>query len=159
MRAWNRSSAVLLVALALLMMIKVKRLLGEERGMESQILAEVSNQLAKEDRFQNLRVEAEDRTVRLRGTVAVLEDRRQAVQKASEAKGVRIVVSHIKVETKTVDDGLLRKRLRERLAEDQNIHIRLKVKKGSLRFREMSRMTPIASKYCPRLPACPVWLG
>ncbi len=82
MRAWNRSSTILLVALALLMMIKVKRLFGEERGIESQILAEVSTELAKEDRFRNVTVEAEDGSVRLRGTVAVLEDRRQAVQKA-----------------------------------------------------------------------------
>lgn len=130
MRAWNRSSAVLLVALALVIVIKVKLLFGEERGMESQIQTEVVNQLAKEDRFQNLRVETEGGTVRLRGTVAVLEDRRQAVQKAGEVKDVRIVVSHIKVETERIDDGLLLRRLRERLTGGENGHVRLKVKKG-----------------------------
>jgi len=113
-----------------MILIKAKPLLGEERRMESQILSEVSNQLAKEDRFQNLRVEAEDCIVRLRGTVAVLEDRRQAVRKAGGVNGVRIVVSHIKVETERMDDGLLLSRLRERMADDQNRYVRLKVKKG-----------------------------
>ncbi len=45
-------------------------------------------------------------------------------------KNVTIVVSHIKIETTKIDDGVLLKRLKERLVEDQNSHIRLKVKKG-----------------------------
>lgn len=140
MRAWIRASAVLLVALALAMVIPTKRLLGEERRMDSQMLAEVSQQLAMEDRFKNLRVEVEDGTVRLRGTVAVLEDRRQAVQKAHSVNDVKlVVVSHIKIETERIGDGMLLKRLQERLAEDHNNHIRLKVKKGVVTIRGIVR--------------------
>lgn len=157
MRAWNRRSAFLLVVLALVIVLKVKRLLGEERGMESQMYlqAEVLNQLAKEDRFQNLRVEAEDRTVRLRGTVAVLEDWRQAVQKASEVKDVRIAVSHIKVETERIDDGLLLRRLRERLAGDENGSVRLEGEERGVTIEGSVRHDAHRSKCCPRLPVCP----
>lgn len=139
MRAWIRASAVLLVALALAMVIPTKRLLGEERRMDSQMLAEVSQHLAMEDRFKNLRVEVEGDTVRLRGTVAVLEDRRQAVQKAHSVNDVKLVVSHIKIETERIGDGMLLKRLQERLAEDHNSHIRLKVKKGVVTIRGIVR--------------------
>jgi osmotically-inducible protein OsmY len=45
-------------------------------------------------------------------------------------KDVRIVVSHIKVETEKVPDGLLLKQLRERLAEKENAQVKVKVKKG-----------------------------
>jgi len=60
----------------------------------------------------------------------LLEDKRQAIDKAAEVKGVRIVVSHIRVETEKVPDGLLLEQLRERLAQKENAQIKLKVKKG-----------------------------
>jgi hypothetical protein len=58
--ASNRRSAVLLVALALLLVIKTKRLLGYEGGTDSRILAQISAELAKEERFQDLTVEVEE---------------------------------------------------------------------------------------------------
>jgi len=129
-RAWNRSSAVLLVALALILVLKTRRLLGEDRGTETQIFDAVSAQLAGKERFQNLAIEVDRRTVRLRGTVPVLEDQRQAIQRAADTKDVRIVVSHIRVATERIPDALLLEQLRERLAADHENQIKLKVKKG-----------------------------
>lgn len=125
-----RSSAALLVALALIIVLKTRRLLGEDRGTETQILAAVSAQLAGEERFQNLTIEVDGRVVKLRGTVRVLEDKRQALQRAADGGDVSIVVSHIRVETETVPDALLLKQVRARLAADQESQIKLKVKKG-----------------------------
>jgi osmotically-inducible protein OsmY len=68
--------------------------------------------------------------VKLHGTVPVLEDKRQALRKAGAAKDARIVVSLIRVATTQIDDDLLLKQLRERLAKSQNSQISLSVKKG-----------------------------
>lgn len=130
MKGWNRRSAVLLVALVLVIAIKTKRLFGYEGGMDSRIAAQVSAELAKEERFQNLTVQVEDRLVKLRGTVPVLEDKRQAFRKAGAVKGVKIVVSHVRIEMTQVDDGLLWAQLQERLPQSQNSPISLNVKKG-----------------------------
>ncbi|HKS73617.1 MAG TPA: BON domain-containing protein [Terriglobales bacterium] len=130
MRGWNRRGAVLLAVLALVIVIKTKRALGYEGIADSQLSAQVSAELAKEERFQKLTVEVEDRLVKLRGTVPVLEDKRQALRKAGAVKGVKIVVSHIKIEMAQVDDGLLLAQLQERLPGSQNSPIRLNVKKG-----------------------------
>jgi len=67
-----------------LIVVKTGPVLGQERGSASETLAEVTAQLANEERFRNLTVEITDGIggiVSLRGTVALLEDKRQAVQK------------------------------------------------------------------------------
>lgn len=130
MRAWNRGSAAFLMAVALVLVINTRRLLAYNQGADSQIFARVTAELAKEARFQNLTVEVDDRLVKLRGTVSVLEDKREALRKAGAAKGVKIVVSHIKVRTAPVDDSLLLQQLTESLAENRDTDIQLKVKKG-----------------------------
>ena len=65
----------------------------------------------------------------------MLEDKRQAIQKSQTFKGVRMVISHIRVKTERMPDALLLNRLRERVAQDQNDTIRLKVKKGGVTIR------------------------
>jgi len=132
-RAWNRGSAIVLMALALV--LNTNRLLAYNQGADSQIFARVTAELAKEERFQNLTVEVDDRLVKLRGTVSVLEDKRQALRKAGAVKGVKIVVSHVRIETAQVADGLLLAQLQERLPESQNSPIRLNVKKGVVRIQ------------------------
>lgn|SRR5215469_2333117 len=132
-RAWCRGSVLLLVVVGLLIVVKTGPVLGQERGSASETLAEVTAQLANEERFRNLTVEITDGIggiVSLRGTVALLEDKRQAVQKVQETNDVRIVLNHIRVETERINDGLLRLQLRECLAEEHNVRIKIKVKKG-----------------------------
>lgn len=129
MWTWNHRRPIVLVAFVLMIVVSAERSFPDDR-LHQQIQAMVAKELAKEKRFQNLRVEGEEKTVKLRGTVALLEDKRQAIDKAAEVKGVRIVVSHIRVETEKVPDGLLLKQLRERLAQKENAQIKLKVKKG-----------------------------
>lgn len=130
MWTWNHTRPVVLVAFVLMIVVSAQRAFPDDRLQHQQVRAEVAKELAKEQRFQNLRVEGEETTVKLRGTVALLEDKRQAIDKAAETKGVRMVVSHIRVETEKVSDGLLLKQLRERLAQKENAQIKLKVKKG-----------------------------
>ena len=60
----------------------------------------------------------------------MLEDKRQALQRAANGGDASIVVSHIRVETETIPDALLLKQVNARLAADQESQIKLKVKKG-----------------------------
>ena len=119
-----------MVALALVLVGKMNRLFGVDRGTESQILAEASAQLAKEERFKNLTVEVDGRTVKLRGTVVLLEDKRQAMLRVRELKGAKIFVNHIKVKTQQIPDASLQAELKASLTGSQNGQIRVKVKRG-----------------------------
>ena len=130
----NHNSAVLVV-LTLMTLLHTRLLFARDRAVDQRILAQVTGELGKEERFQNLRIEVEDMTVRLRGAVSLLEDKRQAMQKAHAIKDVRMVISHIRVKTERMPDALLLDRLRERVAQDQNDTIRLKVKKGGVTIR------------------------
>jgi osmotically-inducible protein OsmY len=130
MSTWNRSRPVLLVAFALMIVVRAQRSFPDDGLLHQQVQAEVAKELAKEERFQNLRVDGEGHTLKLRGTVALLEDKRQAIERVAEMKDVRAVVSLIKVETEKVADGLLLKQLRERLAEQENTQVNVKVKNG-----------------------------
>ena len=131
----NHNSAVLLVVLTLMTLVQTRLLFARDRAVDQRILAEVTGKLGKEERFQNVRIEVEDMTVRLRGAVSLLEDKRQAIQKAQTFRDVRMVISHIKVKTERMPDALLLDRLRERVAQDQNDTIRLQVKKGGVTIR------------------------
>ena len=131
----NHNSAVLLVVLTLMTLVQTRLLFARDRAVDQRILAEVTGELGKEERFQNVRIEVEDMTVRLRGAVSLLEDKRQAIQKAQKFRDVRMVISHIKVKTERMPDALLLDRLRERVAQDQNDTIRLQVKKGGVTIR------------------------
>ena len=71
-------------------------------------------------------------TVRLRGAVSLLEDKRQAIQKSQTFRGVRMVISHITVKTETIPDAVLLNRLRERVTQGQNDTVKLQVKKGGV---------------------------
>ena len=131
----NHNSAVLLLVLTLMTLVQTRPLFAKDRAVDQRILAEVTEELGNEERFQNVRIEVEDMVVRLRGAVSLLEDKRQAIQKAQTVRDVRMVISHLKVKTERVPDALLLDRLRERVAEDQNSAIRLQVKKGGVTIR------------------------
>jgi osmotically-inducible protein OsmY len=131
----SHNSAVLLVVLTLTTLVQTRLLFARDRAVDQRILAEVKGGLGKEERFQNVRIEVEDMTVRLRGAVSLLEDKRQAIQKVQKVRNVRMVISHIKVKTERMPDALLLERLRERVAQDQNDTIRLQVKKGGVTIR------------------------
>ena len=85
-------------------------------------------------------------TVRLRGAVSLLEDKRQAIQKSQTFRGVRMVISHITVKTETIPDAVLLNRLRERVTQGQNDTIKLQVKKGGVTIP--GRCT---GRYAPRV--------
>ncbi len=131
----NHKSAVLLVVLALMTLVPTRLLFARDRAVDQRILAEVTGEFGKEECFQNLRIDVEDMTVRLRGSVSLLEDKRQAIQKAQAFRGVRIVISHITVKTERMPDAFLLDRLRERVTQDQNDTVRLQVKKGGVTIR------------------------
>jgi osmotically-inducible protein OsmY len=131
----NHKNAVLLVVLTLMTLVQTRLLFVRDRAVDQRILAEVAGELGKEERFQNVRIEVEDMTVRLRGAVSLLEDKRQAIQKAQTSRDVRMVISHITVKTERMPDALPRDRLRERVTQDQNDTIRLQVKKGGVTIR------------------------
>ena len=111
MRTSNLNSAVLLVVLTLMTLVQTPLLFARGRAVDQRILAEVTGELGK----KLLRIEVEDMTVRLRGAVSLLEDKRQAIQKSQTFRGVRMVISHITVKTETIPDAVLLNRLRERV--------------------------------------------
>jgi osmotically-inducible protein OsmY len=113
-------------------LVQPRLLFARDRAVDQRILAEVTGELCREERFQNLRFEVEDMVVRLRGSVSLLEDKRQAMQKAQTFRNVRMVISHMGVKTGRMPDALLLNRLREQVAQDQNDTIRLQVKKGGV---------------------------
>ena len=92
---------------ALMIVVRPQRSFPDDRLLHQQVQAEVAKELAEEERFQNLRVEGEGQTLKLRGTVALLEDKRQAIGRVAQMKDVKIVVNLIKVETERIADGLL----------------------------------------------------
>jgi hypothetical protein len=59
MWTWNRSSPVLLVAFALMIVVRAQRSFPNDGVLHHQVQAEVAKELAKEQRFQNVRVEGE----------------------------------------------------------------------------------------------------
>ena len=87
--------------------------------------------------------------VRLRGSVSLLQDKRQATQKTQTFRDVRMVISHIKVKTESMPDALLLDRLRERVAQDQNDTIRLQVKKGGVTIRGTVKDAAHREAFCP----------
>ena len=125
----NHNSAVLLVVLTLMTLVQTRLLFARDRAVDQRILAEVTGELGKEDR---IRIEVEDMTVRLRGAVSLLEDKRQAIQKSQTFRDVRMVISHITVKTETIPDAVLLNRLRERVTQGQNDTVKLQVKKGGV---------------------------
>ncbi|HKV78762.1 MAG TPA: BON domain-containing protein [Candidatus Sulfotelmatobacter sp.] len=128
MKYWPRRLAAWLVALALLVVIPAEPLLGEESAQEAHIRSVVSAQLAKQDRFKNLTIEVDGTTVKVRGTVALLVDKKEALHQVGKVKHVRTVISHIRIKTERVSDASLLKQLQERLAAEGQI--KLKVKEG-----------------------------
>lgn len=110
-----------------------------QSGVELRILSDVSTQLGDNARFRHLEVEVEGRTVIARGTVAVLEDRREALKRIRQAKHVATVLSHIKVETAPAEDSFLLARLAQDLTENGNGHIALTSKRGFVTVRGVVR--------------------
>lgn len=70
MSRWNRSRLVLLVAFALMIVVWAQRSFPHDGLLHQQVQAEAAKELAKEERFRNLRVEGEGQTLKLRGTFA-----------------------------------------------------------------------------------------
>ena len=53
----NHNSAVLLVVLTLMTLVQTRLLFARDRAVDQRILAEVTGELGKEERFQNVRIE------------------------------------------------------------------------------------------------------
>ena len=61
MWTWNHRRPIVLVALVLMIVVSAQRAFPDDRLQHRQVQAEVAKALAKEQRFQNLRVEGEER--------------------------------------------------------------------------------------------------
>ena len=127
-RRWSWATRAF--AAAIMVMASTSLLLGAQSGLELRVLSDVVTQLGDDNRFRNLKIEVEGSTVIVTGTVALLEDRREAVKKIRQARNVAVVLSHIKVEADRVEDSLLLSRLQEQLTSSENGHVLLRVKSG-----------------------------
>lgn len=99
------------------------------------ILGKLSDEFAHDAPLVNVQVAVGGGAVSLRGSVALLEDKRQAVRKATDTDHVRTVKDYVVVKTRWVPDGTLRMQLKHDLRSHEFGGLRLKVRKGVVTVR------------------------
>lgn len=85
-------------------------------------------------RLHAVRVDISDGYFRLRGTVELLEDERQAIKKVHARGSSNGLITQLVVNTPTVPDASLRLQLTEKIARLQLNSIRLRVRRGIVRI-------------------------
>ena len=99
------------------------------------ILDKLSDEFAHDAPFGNVQVAIGGGAVSLHGSVALLEDKRQAVRKATNTDHVRRVKDYVVVKTRWVPDGTLRMQLKHELRSHELDGLRVKVRKGVVTVR------------------------
>lgn len=72
------------------------------------ILGKLSSEFAEDAKFDKVHFTVGAGSVSLKGSVTVLEDKRQAERRARAVDHVRSVTNDINVETRRIPDGILR---------------------------------------------------
>jgi osmotically-inducible protein OsmY len=94
----------------------------------------LNDDFATDPRLHGVRVEISDGYFRLRGTVELLEDQRQAIKKVHARGSSTGVITQLVVITPTVPDASLRLQLTEKIARLELNLIRLRVRRGIVRI-------------------------
>lgn len=102
---------------------------------DASILSGLTSWVSSDARFRNVQVEVTGGVVSLKGSVRLVQDRRDLVKEASQTDHVRSVNDQLSVDTVWMPDRFLRKELYEKLQNEQINGIGLKVKKGIVTVR------------------------
>ncbi|HKV78769.1 MAG TPA: BON domain-containing protein [Candidatus Sulfotelmatobacter sp.] len=99
------------------------------------ILGKLSEQFAEDARFDHVHFTVGAGLVSLKGSVAVLEDKRQAATRAGAVDHVRTVTNRVTIDTPRIRDSRLRMQLKHDLRK-QGLHgLKLEVRKGIVTVR------------------------
>jgi osmotically-inducible protein OsmY len=99
--------------------------------------AEVLNKLRNEDRFTPISAKVHGGEAVLEGKAATFKDKRDAIQAASKAFGVKDVISHIDIETAgKVDDATIKNRMEDGFVREHldDCDIRVDVNNGNVKL-------------------------
>jgi osmotically-inducible protein OsmY len=102
---------------------------------DASILSALASRISNDERFQNVQIEVAGSIVSLKGSVRLVQDRRDLVRTASHADHVRSVNDQVSVDAPWTPDRFLRKELYEKLNNEQINGIGLKVKRGIVTVR------------------------
>jgi osmotically-inducible protein OsmY len=99
--------------------------------------AEVFNKLRKQERFTPISAKVQRGEAVLEGKVPTLKDKRDAIQAASKAFGVKDVISHIEIESAgKVDDATIKNRMQDGFVREHldDCDIRVDIKDGNVKL-------------------------
>lgn len=125
---------VLWIALAVTIVI-TWTLVRVAQKHDAWILGKLSEQFAENLRFDHVHFTVGAGCVSLKGSVAVLEDKRQAATRAGAVDHVRTVTNRVTIETPGVPDFVLRMKLKHDLRNQGPHGLKLKVRKGVVTVR------------------------
>lgn len=126
---------ILFALLAVTLSVFTWLLDGALRKHDGSILGTLSEQFAEDAKFDNVQVAVGGGVVSLKGSVALLQDKRQAARRAGTVDHVRTVKNDIVVKTRWVPDGTLRMQLKHDLRSHELDGLGLKVRKGGVTVR------------------------
>ena len=131
----TRKKRILFGSLAVTLTVITWMLAHAAQKHDGWILGKLSDEFAHDAPLDNVQVAVGGGVVSLRGSVALLEDKRQAVRKATNTDHVSTVKDYVVVKTRWVPDGTLRMQLNHDLRSHELGALRLKVRKGVVTVR------------------------
>ena len=127
--------SVLFVSLTLSLVAIGWTLIRSAEQHDAWILGKLSEEFAEDARFDKVHFTVRAGTVSLKGSVTVLEDKRQAARRARAVDHVGSVTNGITVETRRLPDGILRIQLKHELRKQGLNGLKLKVRRGVVTVR------------------------
>lgn len=131
----SRKKGVLFVALVLALGVVGWTLAQAAQKHDGWILGKLKEEFAQDNRFDDVHFTVGGGFVSLRGSVALLENKRQAARTASAVDHVRKVTNDITVNTRRIPDFALRMQLKQDLRKQGLDGLKLKVHKGVVTVR------------------------
>lgn len=129
-KMFTAKKAVLLLSVALTLSVIGWTLAGALAKHDPWILGKLSEEFADDNRFEHVQFTVGSGFVSLKGSVALLEDKRQAVRKANQVDHVRSVTNNITVIPPRIPDFALRIQLKHDLRKQGFYGLKLEVCRG-----------------------------
>jgi len=126
----SRTKGVLFVALVFALGVIGWTLAQAAQRHDGWILGKLKEEFAEDNNFERIHFTVGAGFVSLRGSVALLEDKRQAARTAAKVDHVRRVSNDITIATPRIRDSRLRMQLKHDLRKQGLNGLKLKVHKG-----------------------------
>ena len=131
----SRKKSVLFVALVLALGVIGWSLAQAAQKHDAWILGKLKEEFAEDNKFDDIHFTVGAGFVSLKGSVALLEDKRQAARTAATVDHVRRVNNDITIATPRIRDSRLRMQLKHDLRKQGLNGLKLKVHKGVVTVR------------------------